>query len=541
MYIVLLVINIILMLFIIYGKIKMNLNSSRGKNILFGIGIFCSVGSLALIETQEASIMYSVVAIILYCIFIYKSSMLSKLNFNNTSNNYNNINNSTYTTSDGILVDDNDHDSVIIYRPIGTYMSLEDAKLVDKHELPRLNPSNLILQNDEYCCFMDDGKTFKQKTITTGYVNKRQGGSVRIMKGVSYHAGSGHSEAVRETQTEIFDGTIYITNKRLIYVSKGGDSFDKAIPKLTSVEEAEDGVIIQIGSKTYSIILDTHVLFMQVFSIVKNKEYGAELPETLTKQNVHFSSDHHVTEIQARQKNKTDTPNINTNKTADRRKTMKYLIWLIVIFVILFVISKISTLNNQKDVINYTDTQIINLSSHPRIYSNFEDTVSFYKTVDNKKVKISKEHAYYQDDQKHLIYMEKDNYNQNIITDIRLYLDTSSEYNDIGLETAVNIALDYLPLEIIENYYKFKVSFKESTKDLSNTLTKYYYEWEINDNGEKYRNKDTNIPLSNELSFKIYQYSNNKYEIFIGNAVVTANDYARYLDGKCDKWSFKIK
>lgn len=377
MYIVLLVINIMLMLFIIYGKTKMNINSSRGKNILFGIGIFCSVGSLALIETQEASIMYSVIAIILYCIFIYKSSMLSKLNFNNTSNNDNNINNSTYTTSDGILVDDNDDDSVIIYRPIGTYMSLEDAKLVDKRELPRLNPSNLILQNDEYCCFMDEGKTFKQKTITTGYVNKRQGGSVRIMKGVSYHTGSGHSQAVRETQTEIFDGTIYITNKRLIYVSKGGESFDKAIPKLTSVEEAEDGVIIQIGSKTYSIILDTHVLFMQVFNIVKNKEYNMELPEIFNNPNVQYTIDENVLK-------KSKKPNNYEKKKIEPKHI------IIAILIILFIgMIGLGSITSENTTTNSKNTTYETLSSENKnIVDKFikigfskDDSMAFYNII----------------------------------------------------------------------------------------------------------------------------------------------------------------
>ena len=336
MYITLLVANIILMLFIIYGKIRTNLATTKGKNILFGCGIFCTIGSVALIETQEASIFYSISAIIIYGIYIWKSGIFSELNFNYTTNKENNINNSTYTTTDGILVDDNDDDSIIIYRPVGAYMSLEDTRLVDKRELPKLKPSNLILQNDEYCCFMDNGKTFKQKVVTTGYVNNRQGGSVRIMKGVSYHTGTGQSRAIRETQTEIFDGTIYITNKRLIYVSKGGDSFDKAIPKLTSVEEAEDGVIIQIGAKTYSIILDTHVLFMQIFNIVKNKEYDIELPEIFDNKNVQYTIDENVIK---KMKGKSE-------RSQNKMKTKHIIIAIIIIlFIIMIGLGEMKTEN----------------------------------------------------------------------------------------------------------------------------------------------------------------------------------------------------
>ena len=201
---------------------------------------------------------------------------------------------STYTTTDGILVDDNDNESIIIYRPIGTYMSLEDVKLVDKKELPKLSTQDIILKKNEFCCFIGNGITYKTKTITTGYINNRKGGSIRITKGISYHTGTGQSQAIRENQTTKYEGILYLTNQRLIYISPNDDSFDKPISKLTSVLEAEDGVIIQIGSKTYSIQLDTHVLFMLIFNLIKYKEYGTELPEIFNNKHVQYTVDPNV-------------------------------------------------------------------------------------------------------------------------------------------------------------------------------------------------------------------------------------------------------
>lgn len=200
----------------------------------------------------------------------------------------------SYTTCDGILVDDNDNDSIIIYRPIGNYMSMEDAKLVDKHELPKINTNNLILKDNEYCCFIDNAMTQKTKTVTKGYQRNSQ--SVRVL-GTSWRTGTGTSQAIREQEVTNFRGTIYITNKRIIYVSQGGESFDKTIDKITAIEEAKDGIIVQIGSKTHLIILNTHVLFMQVLNLVKNKEYGMPMPEISYNSNVKYTIDSNVLKL----------------------------------------------------------------------------------------------------------------------------------------------------------------------------------------------------------------------------------------------------
>ena len=62
---------------------------------------------------------------------------------------------------------------------------------------------------------------------------------------------------------------MYITNKRIIY-SSSNECFDKTFDKITSIIEAKDGIILQIGSTSYSIILKTHSEFIKVFDMVKN-------------------------------------------------------------------------------------------------------------------------------------------------------------------------------------------------------------------------------------------------------------------------------
>lgn len=148
-------------------------------------------------------------------------------------------------------------------------MPKEAIKQINDGEIPKINISNLILKEDEFCCYVDNAETYRDKTITTGYTRKGAGVSVRVAKGLNYHTGGGGSQAIRETQRTTYSGILYLTNKRVIFTSQK-DSFDKDINKLTSVTETKNGLVIQIGSDMYEIITKSHSLFMSVFNNVRN-------------------------------------------------------------------------------------------------------------------------------------------------------------------------------------------------------------------------------------------------------------------------------
>lgn len=147
---------------------------------------------------------------------------------------------------------------------VGSLMNYETINQINKGKLPFINTPNLNLDEDDFCCYMDKGYTFKDKIITTGYTGKNNGISIRLAKGISYRTGASGNKAIRETQRTKYYGTLYLTTKRLIYSSQD-ISFDKPHDKITSIEEAKDGLIIQIGSKTYEIVIDTHSEFMVLY------------------------------------------------------------------------------------------------------------------------------------------------------------------------------------------------------------------------------------------------------------------------------------
>lgn len=149
----------------------------------------------------------------------------------------------------------------------------EGIKIINDGKIPNIQGTNLNLTSGETCCYMDKAYTFKDKTITTGYTGKTGGFSIRIAKGLSYRTGGVGSKAIRETERTTYHGILYITSKRVIFTS-GDESFDKPFDKITSIQESNDGVNIQIGSHLYSITVGTHSEFMKVFNLVKNSTKG---------------------------------------------------------------------------------------------------------------------------------------------------------------------------------------------------------------------------------------------------------------------------
>lgn len=161
-------------------------------------------------------------------------------------------------------------------------MRSEGIRVINEGKLPNIQGTNLNLEQGETCCYMDKGYTFRDKTITTGYTGKRNGVSFRIAKGVSYHTGASGSKAIRETERTTYNGILYITTKRVIFTSEK-DCFDKTFDKITLVQEAQDGIVIQIGSNTYSIVTKTHAEFMKVYNLLKDTQAnGGVVPDKYT-------------------------------------------------------------------------------------------------------------------------------------------------------------------------------------------------------------------------------------------------------------------
>lgn len=141
---------------------------------------------------------------------------------------------------------------------------------LDNNELPEIQVTNLILRDGEYCCYIDSGYTFKDKTRVEGYSGKNAGVSIKLSKNLTYRTGGGESKAIRSTYREINQGYLYITNKRIIFTAEKS-AFDIELDKVSAIMETIDGIRIQKASNTYSIIVKTHKELMKAFNLAREK------------------------------------------------------------------------------------------------------------------------------------------------------------------------------------------------------------------------------------------------------------------------------
>lgn len=88
-----------------------------------------------------------------------------------------------------------------------------------------------------------------------------------LFKGDRVHFGGGTAEPIEEIITEQFKGILYVTNRRVIFVSKV-NGFDKPYKSLSAVTPYSNGIELQYGSTTYSLLVPDGDLLNAVFKLV---------------------------------------------------------------------------------------------------------------------------------------------------------------------------------------------------------------------------------------------------------------------------------
>ena len=133
--------------------------------------------------------------------------------------------------------------------------------------LPRLNTDTIFTQKGEYIHYIDKAILLKDKT-KKHYRTKNMGFSAPgLFKGDRVHFGEAKAEPVEEIITEQIKGILYVTKKRVIYVNKD-NGFDKAYRYLSAVTPYSNGIELQYGSTTYSLLVPDGALLNQVFKIL---------------------------------------------------------------------------------------------------------------------------------------------------------------------------------------------------------------------------------------------------------------------------------
>lgn len=133
-------------------------------------------------------------------------------------------------------------------------------------QLPRFNPSTILLGQNETCHFMDRAAlAVKQKERS--YQTHRGGSSYRVTKNWTVHSSNGRAKPVDQEWFEFKEGVVFVTTERIIFVAPE-HGFEKKIKNLTAVVPYNDAVALQFGSQTINLMMPQASLMAMVLQMV---------------------------------------------------------------------------------------------------------------------------------------------------------------------------------------------------------------------------------------------------------------------------------
>lgn len=132
--------------------------------------------------------------------------------------------------------------------------------------LPRLNTDNVFLKRGEYCCYIDKALLLIDKTKKI----YRHGGvsTPGLFKVDRVSFGSG--QAKEYVETEQFKAILYITNQRIILQCKD-HGFDKQYRYLSAIKPYSNGIELQYGNKTYSLVVPEGDIPYRVIKLIQQR------------------------------------------------------------------------------------------------------------------------------------------------------------------------------------------------------------------------------------------------------------------------------
>lgn len=133
-------------------------------------------------------------------------------------------------------------------------------------QLPKFNPSTIILGQNESCHFMDRAALAIKKTEKS-YQSRRNGRSYRLTKGFTIHSSNANTKPVVQEWYEYKIGIVFVTNKRIIFVSPE-NGFEKKVRNLTAVIPYSNAVSLQFNSQILTLMLPQAQFFAEVLRMI---------------------------------------------------------------------------------------------------------------------------------------------------------------------------------------------------------------------------------------------------------------------------------
>ena len=151
----------------------------------------------------------------------------------------------------------------------GVYLTEQQIRSLENEiELPVLDNTSVFLGSGEVAVYHSAATRQEIKNRVIGRTGGYSGSTIRIAKGVSIRTGSSASSPVYGDVATHYEGELVLTNKRLIFLSdqKG---FEVAYNAITAGTAYTDGITIQKGSHTYTLILPKADLAILAFNAIR--------------------------------------------------------------------------------------------------------------------------------------------------------------------------------------------------------------------------------------------------------------------------------
>ena len=168
-----------------------------------------------------------------------------------------------------------------------------------------------------------------------------------------------------------------------------------------------------------------------------------------------------------------------------------------------------------------------------------------YSNVNKEKVRVfdlKKERTTaYNDEEKYLVYIENSSTNYEYIDRILLNFDMSDEYKNISLDEVIKIAVDYLPMDIFNQYYQKTRSYIYE----NNNVISYHYAWKLNEKGIEYHNNGhTELQTPFGLAI-VYNKLDNSYtvrlDIFADEISIAGYHSEEWYKKNTQIWNVNLK
>ena len=132
--------------------------------------------------------------------------------------------------------------------------------------IPTMRTDRIMLSDGEVCHFSERAIIVTEKTRKR-YVGRSNGFSFRVCRGVTYRTGQKRGPPIDKTYTEKNKGLLYVTNKRIIFVSDK-NAFDKKLKSLTAITPYSNAVQFQFSSKTYTVMVPDGGIINSLISLI---------------------------------------------------------------------------------------------------------------------------------------------------------------------------------------------------------------------------------------------------------------------------------